>query len=407
LKSILGYLIIVSILVWIRFNRPEVSHPVMELSVLGIFVFLLGRIFALPGLPVALGFIAGGMICGPHVTGLITQHGPGNFPYFYELCLFWVAFWIGLNFDLSRSKLRSAAVPAVVAGVTFALVSAAAFIMGLPRGTCLAWGIIASSFSPVLAFGTGAQVAMPTWGTAWNVVLFHLTLASIGLGSMLKGELILHLAIPVGVGFLIGKVLDDIIGFTGSVSTSLIVCSGAFLSAVILSRELDLPYPLMAFMAGATVSGFGGNRERFLSFSPPLVWISLAFVLGIFGSEVDLVAVRLSFGTIWPAVLTYIALMVGGKMIGIFLSSSLIGGGDIASLSRSLLPQSVFTVWLMNAFPGGVMDPKLVPALIVGISFSSLILPVLVTLKAGPSGPAGEGIFPGFGSSRSSEGGGL
>ncbi len=407
MKNILGYLIIISILAWIRFSLPELSHPILDLSVLGIFVFSLGKVFGSIRLPVAMGFIVGGIICGPYVTGFIPEDGLRNFPFFYELCLFWTVFRVGLDFRLSRAELRSAVFSGAVAGITFVLVSSVMYRMGFPGRVCFACGAIASAFSPLIAFGAGGGVTAPVWGIAWNMILFYLALGSAGMWGVIKVDIILTFIGSIIIGLLVGRVLDDLFGFTASISASAIISSGAFLSAIMFSSEFGLCYPIVAFSAGAAVSNFGKNRESFLSFSLTLAWISLAFVLGAFGSEVDLKAVLSSFKTTLPTTAAYVALMVAGKGLGMFFSLRVFREKNWALLSRSLLPQSVFAIWLLKSFPEGFLEPRFISVITTGILFSSLILPLLTALLAGLRGFMGEvrgEIFPRFRLSKSSEG---
>jgi Trk K+ transport system NAD-binding subunit/Kef-type K+ transport system membrane component KefB len=318
----------------------------------------IGEWFSRVGLPYITGYLLTGIIAGPFVLGLLPGEATSTLRYIDELALGIIAFVAGSELYLVeiRSRLRSIGwisggllfFGLLISGVAiYFLTEAIPFTQGMDTASRLAvailGGVILLALSPASTIAVIKEVRAkgPFTSTILGVtvtmdvviiVAFAVAVAvasalleGIGFNLTAIGLLFIDLAAAVGLGYLIGKLLDFILGTTldRRLKTGLVLLIGYLifwlgltiieLSHNLLPFEIHIEPLLVAMIGGFMVTNFTNHREQFeeiLHGIGPLVYVAFFTLTGV--------AIKLD---ILMATWTIAVALFGIRILSIFVGS--------------------------------------------------------------------------------------
>ena len=289
----------------------------------------IGEWFSRVGLPYITGYLLTGIIAGPFILGLLPSEATSTLRYIDELALGIIAFVAGSELYLLeiRNRLHSIgwisggllAFGLVIGGVAiYFLTEAIPFTQGMDTASRLAVAILGSVI--LLALSPASTIAVikevrakgPFTSTILGVtvtmdvviiVAFAVAVAiasalleGIGFNLTAIGLLFLDLAAAIGLGYLVGKILDFILGTTldRRLKTALVLLIGYLifwlgltiieLSHNFLPFEIHIEPLLVAMIGGFMVTNFTSHREQFeeiLHGIGPLVYVAFFTLTGV------------------------------------------------------------------------------------------------------------------------------
>lgn len=397
---------------------PELSRIVIDLGIVILLGFAVGRAFELIKIPAVTGYLVAGLILGP-VSGYMSVEYLQHFNVIGEVALGFIAFQVGNELwlgKLRKSGMRIVIVTVIQAVLTTALVAfLTSFFVDLP--VALMIGAIAAATSPAEIMmltkkyktkGELTDTILPVVGLddAVGVVMFGTLLSiSISLAGNGAGEVgFLHMlveplieivkSIVIGavIGFISGKAIQTISHNNERKEKNLnIVIITVLLTtgAAILTGASAILTPMVA---GAVVTNLI-NKECFVLEEETIRFFIPPLMIAFFTTT----GAQLQFDVILAAGVVSIIYIVGriiGKFVGAYLGATVTKSSSKVKkyLGIGLLPQSGVAIGLsvasFNAFQGVNMEYALVikNVILASVLFFALTGPVLVKIalfKAG------------------------
>lgn len=289
-----------------------------------------------------LGYLAAGVLVGPHVQGFPLVQDPQNIAVLAQLGVIFLLFSLGLHFHLGR--LRQVGGLALTAGVLeVSLMIGTGFLVArlfdwgftdaLFLGAILA---ISSTTLIVKVLNDQGRLKDPTTEAVFGIllvedvvaVLLIALLSSLALTGSVSaaalGELLARIAIFVVATLVLGLVvLPRLVDYVARLKVDeilVLIVVGAAFAVAMVAVALELSIALGAFIAGAIVaeSRASGLVERRIA---PLrdVFTAVFFVsTGILLNPFDAVAY-------WPAILILAAVCIVGKMLAVGFATFVAG----------------------------------------------------------------------------------
>jgi Trk K+ transport system NAD-binding subunit/Kef-type K+ transport system membrane component KefB len=326
----------------------------------------IGSWFSRIGLPYITGYLLTGIIAGPFVLGLLPSEATSTLRYIDELALGIIAFVAGSELYLVeiRSRLRSIgwiaggllAFGLLIGGVAlYFLTEAIPFTQGMDTSSRLAvailGGVILLALSPASTIAVIKEVRAkgPFTSTILGVtvtmdvviiVAFAVAVAvasalleGVGFNLVAIGLLFIDLTAAIGLGYLVGKILDFILGATldRRLKTGLVLLTGYLifwmgltiveLSHDFLPFEIHIEPLLVAMIGGFMVTNFTNHREQFeeiLHDIGPLVYVAFFTLTGI-AIKMDILIAT------WPIAVALFGIRILSIFVGSFVGSRMAG----------------------------------------------------------------------------------
>lgn len=290
--------------------------------------------------PVVLGYLLAGVIIGPHVPIPLFANA-GMIHELAELGVILIMFAIGLEFSL-RQLLKMA--PTV--GLIAVFQSTLMIWLGYLAGAWLGWSqveslcagaVIAISSTTIIAKAfEEAGVQGPLSSLVFGILivedliailmlaLFPLFFSSrdIPLGELAKtmGSLLAFLGLVMIGGMLIVPRLTRMVAKIGRPETLTIYSIGLCFSLALLAKGCGYSVALGAFLAGALIAESGEQHKVEALIRPVRDVFSAVFFVAV-GMLIDPLAILQH----WPVVLSFLGLVIVGKICGVSLGSFLVG----------------------------------------------------------------------------------
>jgi Kef-type K+ transport system membrane component KefB len=331
---------------------------VNELASLGfilLFALLAGHIVKFLRVPEVTGYIAAGIVVGPHVFGWITHQNLQTLEVFSQVALGLILFSIGSVFELSRLRSAGAAIAMITVFESLCagtLVAIAMIAAGQPWPVAALLGAIAieTAAATTLMVMRECNSAGPFTDTLTGVIAMNnilcilafsivSTLIEFSGGSANTGWYAIYSAIyplvwqligSAALGYLVGLLLAAWARKVVEKGETLILLSGCVLLTVGLSRMLELSPLVSSLAVGATMVNLSGQSRRLFEAlgqtDPPLY--AIFFVIA--GADLNITLVA-SLGVLGAV---YVIVRLIGKYAGAWTGSAL--GGIPKSVGQSL-----------------------------------------------------------------------
>ncbi len=391
---------------------PEISRIVIDLGIVILLGFAVGRAFELIKIPAVTGYLVAGLLLGP-ISGYMSVEYLDHFSMIGDVALGFIAFQVGNELwfgKLRKTGSKIAVITIIQAILTTAIVAfATSFFVDLPVALMLGAIAAATAPAPIMMIikkyrtkGELTDTILPVVGLddAVGVVMFG-TLLSISISLSGSGttdggmihmlvEPLLEIAMSVGIGAVIGfasgKAIQTISHNQERKEKNLNVIIITVLlttGAAILTGASSILTPMVA---GAVVTNlinkecFVLEEETIRFFIPPLM---IAFF--------TIAGAQLQFDVIAAAGVVGLIYIVGrafGKFFGAYLGAAVTKSSNKVKkyLGVSLLPQSGVAIGLsvaaFNAFETVNMEYALVikNVILASVLFFALTGPVLVKI---------------------------
>ncbi len=388
------------------------SSVVVDLGIVILLGFAMGRIFELIKIPAVTGYLVAGLLLGP-ITGYFSVEYLENFRVVGDVALGFIAFQVGNELwlgKLKKSGKRIVIITVIQAILTTVLVTCLTLLfVDLPVALMLGAIAAATAPAPIMMIikkyrtkGELTDTILPVVGLddAVGVVMFGTLLSisvsligsesgGLSIGYMLLEpflEIVKSVGIGVAIGFASGKAISMISINSDRKEKNLNVVIITVLlttGAAILAGASSILTPMIA---GAVVTNII-NKECFILeeetirfFIPPLM---IAFFT-IAGAQLQF-DVIISAGVVG---LIYIVGRIIGKFFGAYLGSAITKSSDKVKkyLGVSLLPQSGVAIGLSVAAYTELAPLNMEYALVVknvilaSVLFFALTGPVLVKI---------------------------
>jgi Kef-type K+ transport system membrane component KefB len=352
-------------------------------------------------LPECVGYILIGVLVGPHLIGIVPQHGEVA-AFFAEIGKLLLMFFVGLEIDLkdfARERRR-----AFLFGLaTFALPLAAGFAVGhafgySPVASLLIGSLIAShtliAFPIVAAAGL---VARPSVVVAVGATVLTDMLALLVLAACLAthrtgfepiailvqvGELVIFAGILLGVvGPLARRAVKVLGGSEEAGFTSLLIVVSL---AAVAAEAIQLEGIIGAFLAGIAVNHAvkGSGAKEKLEFVGNGVFIPAFFIVTGFLVDVRLLAGSLT--TDLPLVLAVVFALIGAKWAAAEVSGRAFGFGALDRLLMTSLTLPQVAATLAAALVAYEATNAVGERLLDGRMLNAVLVLVVVTAVLGP-----------------------
>ena len=391
---------------------PELSRIVIDLGIVILLGFAVGRAFELIKIPAVTGYLVAGLLLGP-ISGYMSVEYLNHFSIIGDVALGFIAFQVGNELwlgKLRKSGPKIAIITIIQAVLTTSIVAfATSFFVDLPVALMLGAIAAATAPAPIMMIikkyrtkGELTDTILPVVGLddAVGVVMFGTLLSisiSLSASTVTEGGILHMLAEPlfeivksIGIGALIGFVSGKAIQ---SISHNqerkeknlnvIIITVLLTTGAAILTGASSILTPMVA---GAVVTNlinkecFVLEEETIRFFIPPLM---IAFF--------TIAGAQLQFDVIAAAGVVGLIYIVGrafGKFFGAYLGASVTKSSSKVKkyLGVSLLPQSGVAIGLsvaaFNAFEAINMEYALVikNVILASVLFFALTGPVLVKI---------------------------
>lgn len=389
---------------------PELSRIVVDLGLVILLGFAVGRLFELIRIPAVTGYLVAGLLLGP-ISGYMSVEYLDHFSVIGDVALGFIAFQVGN--ELWLGKLRKSGTKIVIITVIQAVLTtsivavATSFFVDLPIALILGAIAAATAPAPIMMIikkyrtkGELTDTILPVVGLddAVGVVMFGTLLSiSISLAGSTETsmfhmivepllEIVKSIVIGAVIGFVSGKAIQKITHNSDRKEKTLNVVIITVLlttGAAILTGASSILTPMVA---GAFVTNlinkecFVLEEETIRFFIPPLM---IAFF--------TIAGAQLQFDVIAAAGVVGLIYIIGrafGKFFGAYLGAAITKSSDKVKkyLGVSLLPQSGVAIGLsvasFNAFEGVNMEYALVikNVILASVLFFALTGPVLVKI---------------------------
>ncbi|MCA9981693.1 MAG: cation:proton antiporter, partial [Anaerolineales bacterium] len=331
--------------------------------------YLIGKLFSQWGLPKITGYLLAGAVAGPFVLALMDADSGTQLRYIDELSLAVIAFVAGSELYLKeiRSRLKTISllttavmiVGTILMGVSlFFLTEFISFTQGMPIVSRLAvailGGVILLALSPastiavikdVRARGQYTSTVLGVTVTmdvvvillfAVAVAIASVLLTGSGFNASFVGLLLLDLGAAIGIGFLVGKVLQFVLArpWNHYLKIGLVLAIGyaifALAYAVVQFSYANLPFEihiepiLIAMIGGFYVTNFTNSRDEFdeiLHDVGPAVYVAFFTLTGL-GLKLDILFTTL------PIALALFAVRAGSIFLGGYVGGRLAGESE-------------------------------------------------------------------------------
>lgn len=326
----------------------------------------IGSWFSRLGLPYITGYLLTGMIAGPFVLDLLPSESTTTLRYIDEISLGIIAFVAGSELYLKEIRSRLNSIGWIVTGLLifglliggaalFFLTEAIPFTQGMDTTSRLAVAILGSiillALSPASTIAVikevrakgpftstilGVTVSMDVViivAFAVGVAVASALLEGIGFNAIVIGLLLLDLAAAIGLGYLVGKLLDLILGtnLNRLVKTGLVLLTGYLifmigfsiieLSHDFLPFEIHIEPLLVAMIGGFMVTNYTSHRDEFeeiLHEIGPFVYVAFFTLTGI-AIKLDVLLAT------WPIAVALFGIRILSILAGSFFGSRMAG----------------------------------------------------------------------------------
>jgi Kef-type K+ transport system membrane component KefB len=398
-------------------NLPPMMRFAITLFLLLIIPSLTQRL----RIPSCVGFIAAGVLIGPHVLGVVPQHAAvANF--FAELGKLLLMFFVGLEIDLrqfSASWTRSLlfglltfALPMVagtVIGTAFGYNPIAAVLIGslIASHTLIAYPIVEASHQatrPSVTITVGATILTDMLSLlvlTMCVTTFKSGFDTFGLIIQLGELVVFVVVIVVGLGS-VGKWLFDRFGRTDDACFALLLVIVSI--AATLAEVIQLEGILGAFLAGLAVNAAvrSSPAKDKLEFLGNVLFIPAFFI--VTGFLIDLRMFLSTLVSNTPMVLAIVLGLVVTKWLAAEIVGRIwrFGSGDRGLMASLTLPQVAATLaaalvgfQTVNAAGVQLIDQAMLNTILVLVVVTSLLGPIMTQrfLHQFPT----SGVRPGHG----------
>jgi len=301
--------------------------------------------------PVVLGYILAGFLIGPNVS-LPLFADRQIVQMLAELGVILLMFALGLEFSLSKlAKLGPSATFLAV------LQSGLMIWLGFVTGRMFGWTTLESLFAGAIIAISSTTIIAKTFdeqkirGPLRDLVvgvlivedliavllMTGLTAMASGAGLSAKevaattGKLALFLAVLVGVGLLLVPRSVRAINRLNRPETSVVASIGFCFAVSLLAHELGYSVALGAFLAGSLIAESGEAKPIEHLVQPVRDVFAAIFFVSV-GILIDPKVLEQH----WPAVAVLTAVVIVGKIIGVFLGGFLTGNGVRTSVKAGL-----------------------------------------------------------------------
>lgn len=346
------------------------------LSFTAIFFFIalaakkIGSWFSTIGLPYITGYLLTGMVAGPFILNLLPTESTTTLRYIDELALGIIAFVAGSELYLKEIRTRMRSIGSIAGGLLlfgvliggvaiFFLTELIPFTQGMDTTSRLAVAILGSIIllalspastiavikevrakGPFTATILGVTVTMDViiiLAFAVGVAVASALLEGLGFNLLAIGLLFLDLAAAIGLGFLVGKLLDLILGTTLKrvVKMALVLLTGYLifvfgygiieLSHDFLPFEIHIEPLLVAMIGGFMVTNYTKHRDEFeeiLHEVGPWVYVAFFTLTGI-AIKLDILLAT------WPIAVALFAIRIAAIFAGSFVGSRVAGESSL------------------------------------------------------------------------------
>lgn len=330
----------------------------------------IGSWFSSIGLPYITGYLLTGMVAGPFILNLLPSEATTTLRYIDELALGIIAFVAGSELYLKeiRSRIRSIGSIAggliffgvIISGVTiFFLTELIPFTQGMDMTSRLAVAVLGSIIllalspastiavikevrakGPFTATVLGVTVTMDVViiiAFAVGVAVASALLEGIGFNLLAIGLLLLDLSVAIGLGYLVGKVLDLLLGskLNRLLKMGLVLLTGYLIFVVgfgvidlshnFLPFEIHIEPLLVAMIGGFMVTNYTKHRDEFeeiLHEVGPWVYVAFFTLTGI-AIKLDILMAT------WPIALALFGVRILSIFVGSFVGSRAAGESSL------------------------------------------------------------------------------
>jgi Kef-type K+ transport system membrane component KefB len=335
-----------------------------------LFALLAGHIVKFLRVPEVTGYIAAGIIVGPHVFDWITHENLQTLEIFSEVALGLILFSIGSVFELSRVRAAGAAIASITITESIsagALVTIAMIAAGQPWAVAGLLGAIAieTAAATTLMVMRECNSAGPFTDTltgiiALNNILCILAFSVVAVaiefssGSALRADwntiyasvypLVWQIVGSTALGYLVGLLLAAWSRKVIEKGETLILLTGCVLLTVGLSRVLELSPMVASLAVGGTMVNLSSQSRRLFEAlgqtDPPLY--AIFFVIA--GADLN-VKLLPSIGALGAL---YVVARIAGKYVGAWLGSrrAQMPGGLRRTLGFALFSQAGLAIGL-------------------------------------------------------------
>jgi len=369
-----------------------------DLSVVLLMAGLVSLVFRRLRLPVVLGYIAAGLIIGPHTPPypLISDHT--TIETLAHLGIVVMMFSLGLEFDLARLK-KVGGTAALATGIEIIIMLS----LGYATGQMFGWSVLDSLFLGAIVSISSTTIIVKVFGELGvakesfaelvfgilvmedviAVLLLALlsTIAMTGSFEIAAVALTLgKLALFIGVTFVLGVLvlprLFTAVANYRSNEMMLVTSLGLAFGLALLALQLGFSEALGAFIAGALIAEAGmGKKVEHLTESVRDMFGAVFFVA--IGLLIDPRSMLANLGPI--AVITVCVLF--GKTISVTAASFLTGNDRRSALRAGMSMAQIGEFSFIIASLGlstGVTSPRLYPIAVAVSVITTLTTPFLV-----------------------------
>jgi Trk K+ transport system NAD-binding subunit/Kef-type K+ transport system membrane component KefB len=330
----------------------------------------IGAWFSRIGLPYITGYLLAGMVAGPFVLGLLPSEATSTLRYIDELALGIIAFVAGSELYLTEIRSRLHSIGWIAGGLLFSglliggvalffLTEAIPFTQGMDTTSRLAVAILGSvillALSPastiavikeVRAKGPFTSTILGVTVTMDVVIIVAFAVAVAVASALLEGLgfnitaialLLVDLAAAIGLGYLVGRALDFILGTAldrrikiGAVLVMGYLIFWLGLTIVEVSHDF-LPFEvhieplLVAMIGGFMVTNYTSHREQFeeiLHDVGPLVYVAFFTLTGV-AIKLDILLAT------WPIAVALFGIRILSIFVGSFAGSRMAGESNL------------------------------------------------------------------------------
>jgi Kef-type K+ transport system membrane component KefB len=347
---------------------------------------LMSELVAPIGLPHLTGYLAAGIVAGPHVLGIVDAHTVKNLSPVNVLALSLIALAGGAELELASVRAWARSLAFAMAAQTLLVFAATtgAFLAVRPLipflhdfgfrqafGVALCWGVLAVSRSPSATLGILAQTRATgvlanytlAFVMASDVLVVMLMAAALGIARPLVDPS-LHFALDslvslvhelfgsVAIGTTLGLVIAAYLRLVNRQMLVVLLALGFGASAVLEYLRFDA---LLSFMvAGFVVRNLSRQGQRFLHGIEQAGAVVYVIFFAIAGADLDLPLLR----ALWPVALVFAG--VRGIATVIAARAASVAAGDPPRLRTwswsGLVSQAGLTIGLSlviaREFPG-------------------------------------------------------
>jgi len=342
--------------------------------------------------PAIIGYLAAGLLLGPHLLPATPLHDPEDLSSLSELGVLFLMFYIGLEFDLGKLK--------PVAGASFLGLALQTLLMGLigtTVGQWLGWnpveglflgGILAISSSMVCfnLIGERGDMQRPYAQITAGVLILEdilaiillVVLAGVAVSGQLDfaavGQTTFFVGIFVVAVFVAGKLMAPLavrlLHKVGNTETLTLFVVGMIFAVSLLAEQAHFSLALGSFLAGAIFSRCAISHDIEVVMTPLKDFFSALFFVTI-GTLIDPMAIGEHFGTI---VLVTVMMVVGkftACWLGFVLAAVPPAVAVRASLAKVQIGEFGFVIASL-ALSLGVTNPAL-KAVTTGVAVISIM----------------------------------